>query len=246
MEHKLATRTKEREGKKRRLDLTVTQVAGSAAAAVVAAKLAAKLGVYGTVLGAGVISVIATCGGPVFQHLLTAAGERVRAVRRPRSTASAEPGPAHGEFGGATTYRARTLVRGRRRSVIAAALVFVLAMAGITAYELISGQDFSGGGGTTIGSVVRGGGSERSRPVTPHEDPYRQQAPSPDRDPGAHTDPAPTPPPTPDPDTTSPTPPPTPTPSPTRPSPPTPTPTPTHPTPSPTPPTPDDDGATAE
>ncbi|MET9428051.1 MULTISPECIES: hypothetical protein [unclassified Streptomyces] len=228
-------------------------MAGSAVAAVVAAKLAAKLGVYGTVLGAGVISVIATCGGPVFQHLLTAAGERVRAVRRPRSTASAEPGPAHGEFGGATTYRARTRARtartrgrGRRRSVIAAALVFVLAMAGITAYELISGQDFSGGGGTTIGSVVRGGDSERSRPVTPHDNPYRQQAPSPDPDPdpGAHTDPTPTPtpPPTPDPDTTSPFPSPTPTPTP----PPTPTPTPTPPTPSSTPPTPDDADATAE
>ncbi|RFU82999.1 hypothetical protein DY218_29920 [Streptomyces triticagri] len=66
------------ERKKKRIELSVPQVAGSAVAAVMAAKLASSFGVYGTILGAGVISVVATCGGPVFQHLFSRTGEQVR------------------------------------------------------------------------------------------------------------------------------------------------------------------------
>ncbi|WP_193581926.1 hypothetical protein [Streptomyces mobaraensis] len=64
--------------KGKRLDLSVAQVAGSALAAVIAALLAGKLGVYGTVIGAGVVSVVATTGGTVFQHLFRRTGEQVR------------------------------------------------------------------------------------------------------------------------------------------------------------------------
>ncbi|MEU6995489.1 hypothetical protein ABZ953_33135 [Streptomyces sp. NPDC046465] len=67
-------------GGKRRLDLSVPQVAGSAIAAVVAAKLASNLGVYGTILGAGVVSALATCGGTVFQHFFRRTGEQIRDV----------------------------------------------------------------------------------------------------------------------------------------------------------------------
>ncbi|MBO1335747.1 hypothetical protein [Streptomyces sp. VRA16 Mangrove soil] len=65
---------------KKRLDLSVPQVAGSAVAAVVAAKLASGLGVYGTILGAGVVSALATCGGTVFQHFFRRTGEQIRDV----------------------------------------------------------------------------------------------------------------------------------------------------------------------
>ncbi|MEV0120388.1 hypothetical protein AB0I16_02350 [Streptomyces sp. NPDC050703] len=65
---------------KRRLDLSVPQVAGSAMAAVVAAKLASNLGVYGTILGAGVVSGVATCGGTIFQHFFKRTGEQIRVV----------------------------------------------------------------------------------------------------------------------------------------------------------------------
>lgn len=65
---------------KKRLDLSVPQVAGSAVAAVVAAKLASSFGVYGTILGAGVVSAIATCGGTVFQHFFRRTGEQIRDV----------------------------------------------------------------------------------------------------------------------------------------------------------------------
>ncbi|GGP41311.1 hypothetical protein [Streptomyces abikoensis] len=58
-------------------------MAGSALAAVVAAMLAGRLGVYGTVLGAGVVSVVATTGGTVFQHLFKRTGEQIRDAATP-------------------------------------------------------------------------------------------------------------------------------------------------------------------
>ncbi len=169
-------------GEGRKIDLSVPQVAGSALAAVIAAKLASTLGVYGTILGAGVISVVATCGGPLFQQLFKRTGEQVRDVTaaakpkarqvpvpppaddRPTPTPGALPGaeapfPYDGEFGAATTHGTR--LRGWKRPVLAAALVFGVTMGGITAYELVSGEDFSGTKGTTtFGSVVRGGGQQ--------------------------------------------------------------------------------------
>lgn len=170
---------------RRRVDLSLAQVSGSALAAVIAAKLASTLGVYGTILGAGVISVIATCGGPLFQHLFKRTGEQVRdvtAAAKPRArqvpvpagprddrtlmlgTVTA-PVPSDGEFGEATTHGTR--VRGWKRPAIAAALVFGVTMGGITAYELVAGEDFSGKQGTTtFGSVVRGdGGAGQDAPA---------------------------------------------------------------------------------
>lgn len=157
----------------RRLELSVPQVAGSALAAVAAAVFASKLGVYGTIIGAGVVSVIATCGGTVFQHLFRRTGDQIREVSvqvKPRArqvygpepvppAVSPQEPPAQDEFGGATTYGTR--VRGWKRSVVAAVAVFAVAMLGITAYELAAGQDLSGGKGTTFSSVVRGGDTGR-------------------------------------------------------------------------------------
>ncbi|MFI6421021.1 hypothetical protein ACIBG6_26890 [Streptomyces sp. NPDC050842] len=182
-----ASTSGESERGRRRIDLSVAQVSGSALAAVIAAKLASTLGVYGTIVGAGMISIIATCGGPLFQHLFKRTGEQVRdatAAAKPkgrqvpfpaarpagdedrrtmmlgtiaRPGAYAVPGgeQTDEEFGAATTHGTR--VRGWKRPAIAAALVFGVTMGGITAYELVSGQDFSGTQGTTtFGSVVRG------------------------------------------------------------------------------------------
>ncbi|MFI1257455.1 hypothetical protein ACH4U6_27240 [Streptomyces netropsis] len=63
--------------KNKRLELSVAQVAGSALAACIAALLAGKLGVYGTIIGAGVVSVVATTGGTIFQHLFKRTGEKI-------------------------------------------------------------------------------------------------------------------------------------------------------------------------
>ncbi|MFJ8751438.1 hypothetical protein ACIREO_19195 [Streptomyces sp. NPDC102441] len=210
------------ERKERRIDLSLPQVAGSAVAAVAAAVMASQLGVYGTIAGAGVMSVVATCGGSVFQHFFRRTGEQIREVtvqvKHPagrqvtvhtretlpaqrlegddatrvlrtvepaadRTTVlrqvrpgEANPGgtypgaPASGEeppegalpegaltdgsYSDARTHGTR--VRGWKRSALAATGVFVLSMAGITVYEMVSGHDLGGNGGTTIGSVVSG------------------------------------------------------------------------------------------
>ncbi|HWU07015.1 MAG TPA: hypothetical protein VN520_11635, partial [Streptomyces sp.] len=195
------------ERKEGRIDLSLPQVAGSAVAAVAAAVMASQLGVYGTIAGAGVMSVVATCGGSVFQHFFRRTGEQIREVtvqvknlagrqvtvhtretspapQRPQDDATrvlrkAEPGAdrtmvlrqvrpggagrgaAHpadastdGPYSDARTHGTR--VRGWKRSVLAAAGVFVLSMAGITVYEMASGHGLGDSGGTTIGSVVSG------------------------------------------------------------------------------------------
>ncbi|MEU5536246.1 hypothetical protein [Streptomyces sp. NPDC020362] len=164
---------------RKRIDLNVPQVAGGALAAVVAAKLASYFGVYGTILGAGLVSVVATCGGSVFQHFFKRTGEQIREVTvTPRPKSQEPPGQeppgqvpaASGGFTEGTVYRAR--VRSWRRPVLAAALVFGVTMSGITTYELVSGSSFSGGTGTTVSDAVGGRGS--SSPGTDEE-----KAPSP-------------------------------------------------------------------
>lgn len=261
------------EPKERRIDLSLPQVAGSAVAAVAAAVAASQLGVYGTIAGAGVMSIVATCGGSVFQHFFRRTGEQIREVtvqvthpegrqvtvhtkettpagrrgaeRRtdpepgsvpvddattvlptvdpgavPEVLAEGEstqllkpvsdtdrtqlldlgdartrmlrtrPGPGAGAgsdpdrtqllpqaapgsaatdddaFTEGTTHGTR--LRGWKRPALAAAAVFAVSMAGITAFEAFSGNDLSGGKGTTLGSVVRGGGGDRdSGPADP-------------------------------------------------------------------------------
>ncbi|MGW6570271.1 hypothetical protein [Streptomyces sp. NPDC054975] len=249
----------EKNGEKKKLDLSVAQVSGSAVAAVVAAKLASTLGVYGTILGAGVISVIATCGGSLFQHVFKRTGEQIRVVAvhaEPSKTPAGQAAPDRTqvlttvggpaappydeEFGEATTHGTR--VRGWKRSAVGAALVFLVAMGGITSYELISDQDFSGTKGTTtFGSVVgRGGEATNEQPSDGGPTPQQRQqhqrqerdgggAPTDDGTPGtgkSTPDPTPTPSGSADGDPT-----PTPTPPPTS----TPTPPPTGPTPTPPP-----------
>jgi len=145
----------EEEVKRKRIDLSVAQVAGSAVAAVLAAVLASSFGVYGTIAGAGVVSVIATCGGSLFQHLFTRTGEQLRPGRTPvgvTMAAAPQAPPAPGEFTEGTVYRAR--VRGWKRLASAAAVVFGIAMTGITVYELASGESLSGRGGTTVGDAL--------------------------------------------------------------------------------------------
>ncbi|GAU69572.1 Jag-like protein [Streptomyces sp. NBRC 110611] len=84
MDEETETATKK---KGKRIDLSVAQVAGSALAAAIAAYLAGQIGMYGTVLGAGVVSILATTGGSIFQHLFRRTGEQIKeasAVTRPK------------------------------------------------------------------------------------------------------------------------------------------------------------------
>ena len=109
------------EPEKKKLDLSAAQVAGSSLATVAAALLASKMGVYGTILGAGVVSVVATAGGPVIQHFFRRTGDHLRETARPGARRAPLPGDAapRGEFGGATVYGTR--VRGGKRTAVAAA-----------------------------------------------------------------------------------------------------------------------------
>ncbi|MET9404281.1 hypothetical protein ABZX90_00565 [Streptomyces sp. NPDC002935] len=151
------------ESRKRRVDLSVPQVAGSAVAAVVAAKLASYFGVYGTILGAGLVSAVATCGGTLFQHFFKRTGEQIRDVKVPPRTKPRQVLGTPGEFTEGTVYRAR--VRSWKRPLVATALVFGVTMAGITSYELVSGRSFSGGGtSTTVGDAFKGHGAGSGNP----------------------------------------------------------------------------------
>lgn len=139
---------------RRRIDLSVAQVAASALATVVGALLASELGVYGTILGAAVVSVGATTGGAVFQHIFRRTGEQLReAVDR------TGPGPAVNGLRQVPDSDTRApvispewnepqVVRARRRwtwksYAAMSALVFVLAMTPILAFELATGQPVS-------------------------------------------------------------------------------------------------------
>ncbi|MEU3403038.1 hypothetical protein ABZ766_03655 [Streptomyces sp. NPDC006670] len=143
-----------------KLDLSVAQVAGSSLATVAAALLASQLGVYGTILGAGVVSVVATAGGPVIQHAFRRTGDRLREGVRPRDrqvpvpvgTVGAPPPPA-GEFGEATVHGTR--VRGWKRTAVASGAAFALAIGGLGTYEAFAGTSVSSGGGTLLSGGFR-------------------------------------------------------------------------------------------
>ncbi|MBA0051999.1 hypothetical protein E0L36_14160 [Streptomyces sp. AJS327] len=80
------------EKKNKRIELSVAQVLGSAVAAVIAAVLAGGLGVYGTFIGAGVMSLVVTSGGPVFQHFFHRTGTQIKEATVQAKTRT--PGPA--------------------------------------------------------------------------------------------------------------------------------------------------------
>ena len=145
-------------------------------------------GVYGTILGAGVVSVVATCGGSVFQHFFRRTGEQIREVRHGRRAGRSDgrrAGRARDGAAGRRRVHRRGVRRGHRARHPDPGLEAARArrgarsspssMAGITTYELVSGNDLSGGQGTTVGSVVRGGAQGPG-----HDDP----APSVSGDPG--------------------------------------------------------------
>jgi hypothetical protein len=215
---------------KRHVDLSLPQVAGSAAAAVTAAVLASFLGVYGTVIGAAVVSVVATTGGALYQHLFRRTGEQLREVSvltkaspKPRGRTARTPGaPDHSEYpeyNESTVHGTRW--RGWRRSLLAAGTVFALAMVVITGVELvtgpISGWFHQGGQGGTSVSELFGGGHHPVDPLpSTGTTPDTGTSAGPGRTPGTAggaTGQTPTPANTPSPDQGSPTPTPSQTPS---------------------------------
>ncbi|MGW8502140.1 hypothetical protein [Streptomyces sp. CLCI03] len=178
-----ATRDAEDEPETKKLDLSAAQVAGSSLATVAAALLASKMGVYGTILGAGVVSVVATAGGPVIQHLFRRTGDQLRAGARPRgrqvpapgarskAADSAATGLGTGEFGEATVHGTR--VRGWKRTAVASGVAFAVAIGGLGTYEAMAGTSVSDGGGTLFSGGTRKVGQDR--PTPPHQEPGAEE-----------------------------------------------------------------------
>lgn len=158
-----------------KLDLSAAQVAGSSLATVAAALLASRLGVYGTILGAGVVSVVATAGGPVVQHFFRRTGDRLRGTARPRTRPVPPPGGPEetapcGEFGAATVHGTR--VRGWKRTAVAAGAACALGLGALGSYEAIAGTSVSADGGTILSAGTRTAPDHRpSPPPGPHRTP---------------------------------------------------------------------------
>ncbi|MER6254410.1 hypothetical protein ABT224_23930 [Streptomyces sp. NPDC001584] len=194
-----ATRDAGDEPEKKKLDLSAAQVAGSSLATVAAALLASKMGVYGTILGAGVVSVVATAGGPVIQHLFRRTGDRLRESARPRARQVPPPraesagadtaaaGAAAEEFGEASVHGTR--VRGWKRTAVASGAAFAIAVGGLGTYEAMAGTSVSSGGGTLFSGGTRKAGQDR--PAPPRDEPGGEEKGGPG--PGAGTSPSPSP-----------------------------------------------------
>ncbi|MFD7731481.1 hypothetical protein ACFV6F_13980 [Kitasatospora phosalacinea] len=187
----------EEKAERRRFDLTATQVAASALAAVAGAVLASELGVYGTILGAAVVSVGATIGSALFQHLLKRTGEQLRnAVERgAESTPAARPAPAPAN-GISQDWNAPRVLRAKRRwtwksYAAVSGLVFVLAMVPIVAVELAAGKPLhdittgQDGGGTSFNPSRPSGDRQQpeDRGGTPSTGPSDLPSSSPSADP---------------------------------------------------------------
>ncbi|MGH8868466.1 MAG: hypothetical protein ACRDYU_10765 [Actinomycetes bacterium] len=158
-----------------RFDLSPLKIFTGALAATSAAFAASSLGLYGTVLGAAVMSVVATVATTVYDHAASRTAERVR----PRtgnqavatSTDPADPADTSDEAGAATeptdveattagpdgeVARPGGVPRPRWQMIAAGStLAFVLGLGALTAAEFtldqpVSELGASGGNGTTV------------------------------------------------------------------------------------------------
>jgi hypothetical protein len=146
-----------------------SQVLAGALAAVTAAVLGSTMGVAGTVVGAGLASIVTTVGGALYLRSIQRTKQGVRSVRNKVVTRA----------GGTTV----TLVdeepedqpdeqpqTGHRLRwpavVVGSVLAFVLGMMAVTGVEWLRGESLSGGEGTTVGGIVRsgpGGGDDHDK-----------------------------------------------------------------------------------
>jgi hypothetical protein len=159
----------------------VAQVIATALAAVTAALLGSTLGVAGTVVGAGLASVVTTVGSEVYLRSLQRtreAAQRAKAAarsmtmpgnRQARSTQNLadqptvrlpKPDMGRTETETGLTSKLRHL---RWPLIIGTSVVgFVIAILAITGFESVTGKSLGGGNGTTVGRLV--GNDSRTSP----------------------------------------------------------------------------------
>lgn len=163
------------------------QVAAAALASLTAAFLGSTLGVYGTVIGAGLVSVFTTIGGEFYLRSFRRSAEAAKRAReaalsrahrapaRPSAWGSAAETVPFGVPVRSQAMPARHLARPPvvpqappatpplrlRWPVIAAmsVLAFALGMVAVTGIEGLTGKTLSGGEGSTVARVVSGTGT---------------------------------------------------------------------------------------
>jgi hypothetical protein len=158
--------------------INVPKVIAGTLAAVSAAVVGSFLGVAGTLIGAAVASLVGSVGTELYERSLHRGAKKLQtfaptfikapaAVGTPAVAAATEDDlPSHTVPEPA---RARQ-IRWRRVAAIAGAL-FALAMGTLTAAEMITGESVSSAvgrsssGGTTVGSILGGGGDSAPKPT---------------------------------------------------------------------------------
>ncbi|MGH3318828.1 MAG: hypothetical protein ACRDN9_01390 [Streptosporangiaceae bacterium] len=156
--------------------LSVTQIVASATAATSGAVAASYLGVYGTLMGAALMSVISTGGTVVYEHYFHRARGGLRRVRA-RSTrhvpSTSDTGPTSGTRLGSRASRRRPAMW--RAAAAGAAVVFVVAITGVSFAELLAGTTMS----DVVGGQRRASGTSVSMAVThiARPDPGRRMTP---------------------------------------------------------------------
>lgn len=71
-------RSEVQEGKSKKIDLSLSQVAGAGGATLTAATAASYLDVYGTVIGTAVMAILSTTASPLLSHWFSRSGEQAK------------------------------------------------------------------------------------------------------------------------------------------------------------------------
>lgn len=153
------------------------QVAASVLAAVTAAFIASRLGVAGTLVGAALGSFVVTISsafyGRTLHHgrTLLIQTERGTTIERHVDEGEVQSALDEAEDVDSPAQSARFVDEDRRLHwktiLVTTAIVLALALAAISAYELVSGRTLDGSGGTTIGDTF--GGSREPKDPAPTE-----------------------------------------------------------------------------
>jgi hypothetical protein len=213
---------------RRSLELSATQLVAGGLATSTATVVASYLGVAGTIIGAGVMSIVTTAGATIYQHYLDR-GKELTVLREGRAAAPAgspaetivEKDVADGaeDTDDIEDVAAEERPRQRVRWYVvagAAVAIFAVVMGGVTLVESMTDRPLSamvggpGATGTSLGQTFGDDGSEPANPpatptTSPSASPSLSTAPAPPPTGGASTRPPAPPPPTSPPATTAPT-----------------------------------------
>ena len=173
-----------------RAGVSGSQVAASVLASTSAAVVASVFGVAGTIIGAAVVSVVATVGTAAYGlgiRRTTAHLQQLQAVRLGRSDPTGSGAAARPADDAGATRWWEGLARHRFRLAGGVALVLALSLGAVSLIEVVTDGPLSGGssgGRTSIGAVLAPGsdddGSDPTESPTPTTAPGRStEAPSP-------------------------------------------------------------------